>query len=521
MDAISLFPTTDAGAQHASTFGARTKIEVQDANGDWVLVPGDVMTLPKPPEFSRPYAFDVSEIWISNSRRVRFTFLFKTYLDWVAVDTSDAVPVTVGEVPLVFADLRKKGIDRKKGTPEVYEYVYGEPNDRTAYFEGYHTKLGEVSPLLADIDDRFVIFGGGDELALGFDARGESDVPEGSSRRYLFFSHGYYKDAKVGLDETVEPLPFNDMSDYPYPDGEKYPDDEFHVTYQAEWNTRYQAGARAGASILSSLIRTPSIQRSEWRDPHRDAWVAAVDAVHYSVNTDQVLVSIEAYDGSISSTSPIAGWASESAATSMPTPASPGASVDATTLAALGADDGVYWVTDLASVDRNWNWQIVKYNLGASALTNTKSLSIAWNGHGEPTAGYNTAIYAWNPTTDSWTLVRKADIPTDRTVGTSAQTVTSVFCMRCHDGAPPTGVVFPAGVVNVGAEWIDATTGDFHDVPASQRVQRLLELSQARNELDAQIRSLRTLPRLKDLPAHILNALTPVAFRAGGRDEGM
>src|SRR4030042_1840517 len=36
----------------------------------------------------------------------------------------------------------------------------------------------------------------------------------------------------------VEPLPFHAMSNYPYPETENYPDDEAHLAYLAEYNTR-------------------------------------------------------------------------------------------------------------------------------------------------------------------------------------------------------------------------------------------------------------------------------------------
>jgi hypothetical protein len=39
----------------------------------------------------------------------------------------------------------------------------------------------------------------------------------------------------------VEPLPFGEMSAYPYPDTEGYPDDDEHDGYRAFWNTRIVA----------------------------------------------------------------------------------------------------------------------------------------------------------------------------------------------------------------------------------------------------------------------------------------
>lgn len=464
MDAISMFPTTDEGAQHAATFGPRTKLEVQDADGAWIEVPADKATLPKPPEFIRPYAFDISDIWLSESRSVRITFLFKTYVDWIGVDTSEDVPVSIAEVPLTSADLRMRGFDPKSEPGEIYEYVYGEPSGKAAYFDGAYTKFGDVTPLLKAVDDMFVIFGGGDELALRFDASRESPVPSGALRTYLFYTHGYYKDAKVGLDETVEPLPFAEMSNYPYPDDEHYPDDEAHDTYRATWNTRAESSVRSSTNaIIESLGGATSTGLRDWRSYHMDAWTAEVVTGEdsFSVDSDQMLLRVQAKDGTLTTATPAAGWESASADTAKPTPLAPGASVDATTLAAIALNDGTYWRTSLSSTDRVWNWQIVEYELGAAAIDDTKSLTLSWTGHGEPTAGYNTAVYLWNPSTSSWTLIKSAVMASKTTVGTAVDSVSEQFCLRCHDGTAPTGVVFPAGVTTIASKWT-VSTGDFH-----------------------------------------------------------
>ena len=73
----------------------------------------------------------------------------------------------------------------------------------------------------SNIDDKFVIFGGGDELTLRFTppAAPTGDV----NRRFLLLSDGYYKDLKQTIDHTVEPLPFAAMSNFPYADDRALP----------------------------------------------------------------------------------------------------------------------------------------------------------------------------------------------------------------------------------------------------------------------------------------------------------
>ena len=38
--------------------------------------------------------------------------------------------------------------------------------------------------------------------------------------------------------DTVDPLPFANMSSYPYPASQRYPDDESRRTYRKRFNTR-------------------------------------------------------------------------------------------------------------------------------------------------------------------------------------------------------------------------------------------------------------------------------------------
>jgi hypothetical protein len=240
MDAMSMFPNSEEGVELSRTFGPRTILEVQDADGNWLKVPKAVGSLPKPPEFSRPYIFDISNIWASDSRKVRFTFLFKTYIDWILVDTTADASLTITEIPLVTADLHVHGFDPKSSTEELYVYVYGEPTGQSSYLPGDYTRFGDVTTLLDKVDDKFVIYGGGDEISLNFSP---IDAPNsGQKRTYLMYTNGYYKDLKVDVPHTVEPLPFAAMSNYPYDETvEHYPDDEEHNTYRAEFNTRIVA----------------------------------------------------------------------------------------------------------------------------------------------------------------------------------------------------------------------------------------------------------------------------------------
>ena len=105
---------------------------------------------------------------------------------------------------------------------------------------GLATRYGDVTELLTLADDRFVIFTGGDEVSIRFDAAALPPLAPGWERDYLFYSDGWEKDSdrNTVTGDTVDPLPFHAMTGYPYPASEAYPDDALHRDYLARYNTR-------------------------------------------------------------------------------------------------------------------------------------------------------------------------------------------------------------------------------------------------------------------------------------------
>jgi len=233
IDAVTGFPTTPEGVARSRLFGPRTRLEVVDPSGAWVSAG---ISLPKPPEFRRRFALDITDAFVTNDYRIRLTFLFKTWIDAIAFDTTVDEPVVLGSLAMRGADLRYHGFGERTAG-EVYEHRYTPAISMTPpYFPGDYTHYGDVTPLLADNDDRFVIFFGGDEIALSFAPAVEP--PAGVERQYVLYSQGYYKDHKVDVPHTVEPLPFAVMSGFPYGADESYPTDAEHEAYRAAWNTR-------------------------------------------------------------------------------------------------------------------------------------------------------------------------------------------------------------------------------------------------------------------------------------------
>ncbi|HSK48459.1 MAG TPA: hypothetical protein VLA05_10735, partial [Coriobacteriia bacterium] len=471
MDAVSCFPVTTEGLAHSATFNSRTKLEVQDNAGVWQTVPTSVASLTLPPEFSRPFIFDITNAARSSSGKVRFTYLYKTYIDSIQVDTSADEPITVTDVPLDSATLASHGVDEQTGNGDISEFNYGEAVSQGELFPGAYTKYGDVSPLLSGSDDKFVIAGQGDELTLRFTPPAEP--AQGLARQFVFDVDGYYKDAKTDLARTVEPLPFHAMSNYPYPSTESYPSDAEHDAYRVEWNTRIVEAEsnQAAASTGSLLARLVEAVESAF-DSVRDAAVALLDGgtnrivvakadetqrIHYSVNTDRLGVRLTLQDGSLATAAVANAWQSTGSA---PTPAGPGSVVVAASTQ-IAAKDGDYWITDLATTDRNTNWQLAEVQLTESARKSVHNVFVEWVGHGEPTATYPTSLYLWNFETNAWDVKASGQAATDLAFNAEEEQTDNSFCLKCHDGTAPSGVTLPAGSRDIATAWT-ATTGDVH-----------------------------------------------------------
>jgi tetratricopeptide (TPR) repeat protein len=220
-------------------------VEAQLPDGAWRRISDDIGF---PAGLLRTMTADLTGRLPHGARRIRIWTNLKIYWDQILIDTTadGAVPVRKTEIPLAEASLAFRGFPREiTGTPATdLQYVHGEVSKYGPYarHRGFYTKYGAVTPLLAEAEDRFVIFGAGDEVALEFDAAALPPLPEGWTRDYFVYFNGYVKDMDfyAAHAQTVAPLPFKRMPGYPYPDGAAYPDRLRN--YLLEWNTREVAG---------------------------------------------------------------------------------------------------------------------------------------------------------------------------------------------------------------------------------------------------------------------------------------
>ncbi len=122
---------------------------------------------------------------------------------------------------------------------------------------GHFTRYGDVLPLLETADDQMAVLGAGDAMTVRF-AVPDEDPPEGWKRDFILHCVGYDKDADLNTiyGQTVEPLPFRGMSQYPYGPDEPYPDSDAYRDYLRRYQTREQNPAEFWRWTLQAGPRT-------------------------------------------------------------------------------------------------------------------------------------------------------------------------------------------------------------------------------------------------------------------------
>jgi hypothetical protein len=113
-----------------------------------------------------------------------------------------------------FSTLKPRAADQ----PHWYDYNQLDTTAGWPYMEGYFTNYGDVRPLLTQDDNRLVVMGSGDEMAIKFTPP-ETPLPAGWKRDFVLYSTGWDKDADLNTLEGQSslPLPFREMEAYPPP----------------------------------------------------------------------------------------------------------------------------------------------------------------------------------------------------------------------------------------------------------------------------------------------------------------
>jgi hypothetical protein len=220
-------------------------LQVKNAKGEWETVIAD-MGLPagKPKTIS----VDLSDKFLSALRQVRIVTNLCVYWDEIFLGEDPNAPlVELTEMFPKTAHLGFRGfsevvIHPQRKQPEYFVYSHFRPFDDWNWnpTPGMYTRFGQVQTLLAGVDDLLVIMGSGDELQLAFDAASLPELATGWRRDFLLMVDGWAKDgdANTAFSQTVEPLPYHGMPQYPYEAPHAFPSDGIHQRYLEIYSTR-------------------------------------------------------------------------------------------------------------------------------------------------------------------------------------------------------------------------------------------------------------------------------------------
>jgi hypothetical protein len=240
--ATSMYAAWQAGLKPMSPY-----LEAQMPDGSWMRV---VDEMGFPAGLPRTITVDLTGKLPAGAQKIRITSNLQIYWDQVLVDNGPAREneVRTTELPLAIATLGFRGYPRQVdgATPGDLTYYYEQASTTGPFsrFRGSYTQYGDVTPLLTSIDNKFAIFGTGEDIDAEFDTASLPALPQGWTRDYFFYANGFVKDMDFyeATPFTVADMPFHGMTKYPYPLAEHYSDSADANEYRFDWNDRFESG---------------------------------------------------------------------------------------------------------------------------------------------------------------------------------------------------------------------------------------------------------------------------------------
>ena len=241
-----IFPTDTsinvALSQNPTINPSFPSVAVKDKTGEWKTVM-DMIGIPAGK--NKTITVDLTGKFLSKDRQVRIETDMQIYWDMAFFTVGEqAMPIEMTTLNPDSADLHYRGFSEmyrpNPHAPHLFDYQKVTKEAQWRDLAGYYTRYGDVSALLQEVDDMYVILNAGDEITVEFDAARLPSLKPGWVRDFILYSDGWDKDGDINTltSQTVEPLPFHGMSAYPYPESEHYPDDEAHQEYRRKYNTR-------------------------------------------------------------------------------------------------------------------------------------------------------------------------------------------------------------------------------------------------------------------------------------------
>ncbi|WKK66675.1 FG-GAP-like repeat-containing protein [Lutimonas zeaxanthinifaciens] len=241
-----IFPT-DASINVALSQSDEIKVEfpvIQMINkeGKWENVNSE-MSFPMGKD--KHVIVELQSKFLSKDHRIRIRTNMEIYWDEVFFgDVIDSDNLNTYQLSAKSADLNYRGFSesyRKGGRygPHWFDYNKVDTNRKWRDLTGSYTRYGDVLPLLNTADNMYIISNAGDEISIRFDAATLPELKKGWKRDFLIHSVGWVKDGDMNTaaGNTVDPLPYHNMQEYPLREGD-FPLDKELIDYQNEYNTR-------------------------------------------------------------------------------------------------------------------------------------------------------------------------------------------------------------------------------------------------------------------------------------------
>lgn len=232
-----VFPTDAsinvAMSQSDAVAPAFPSLDVIGPDGEWQVAIAD---LGIPSGKDKTVVADLAGLFPTADRRVRIRTNLMVYWDEAFFTVGGPRPepdeVRVTRVRATSADLAYRGFSREfrrggRYGPHWFDHDSVTTAPRWADLAGRYTAYGDVTDLVAEGDDRYVIANAGDAITLRFDVDAFPELEPGWTRTFLVYSDGWVKDGDLNTatGDRVAPLPFRAQTEYPHGPGETYPDD--------------------------------------------------------------------------------------------------------------------------------------------------------------------------------------------------------------------------------------------------------------------------------------------------------
>ena len=259
---------TDSSINLAIAQGTHTQprgvaLEVLNEAGEWVVVYPD---LGFPAGKNKTMVIDVSGLFHEGrARRLRLRTNLEVYWDWLAYGEGvESEAIVTRRLAPATVELRYRGFSRTSQAgpfaPEIPHYgEIANTTQRWRDLTGYHTRFGDVEPLLTQVDDRYVIMNAGDELRALFPA--PAPPPAGWIRDFVLMGDGWVKDGdfNTAFSKTVRPLPSHAARTYQLPAGGfALDDDPAYQLHPDDWQTYHTRFVTPQQFLAGSRPRRPT-----------------------------------------------------------------------------------------------------------------------------------------------------------------------------------------------------------------------------------------------------------------------